>query len=51
MHSNRSSLSVGYSRFHFKKINEIEGKKGEPIFHFKVRDKKNPYDANLQIEK
>lgn len=45
MHSNRSSLSSGYSKFHFKKNDD--GHKKSAIFRFTARNKDNPHDISI----
>lgn len=45
MNSNRSSLSSGYNRFHFKRTDESDKKSA--IFQFTARNKDHPYDLSI----
>jgi hypothetical protein len=45
IHSNRSSLSSGYNKFHFKKSDDVHKKSA--IFRFTARNKDNPHDISI----
>lgn len=45
MHSNKSSLSSGYNRFHFKR--QEDQPKKSAVFHFAARNRENPHDISL----